>query len=168
VMSAPGPSPVEAYIAERITPHIPFVSVSNPAAIPPGKAALPRLEIANDKWEFIVRLLLSAARFIVLETNVLAEGVTTELMLIQARQRETDTVVVLPGASSVDEIREGRQLANAMGFRGRVGPTADAVSGDEPIFDAFVRLVDEDTLLGSDPAATSAFDGLLGTKGSAE
>lgn len=137
------PSEVEKVLAGQAPRYIPMLTVSNPAALADrAEHYLPRLELGNDDWNMAVRLLVAAARFIVVDCPALTPGLTEELEIILNREREGDTVIVLPPAP-----KQSEQLTE---------PWTTAVRA------AFGRVVESKALLAGDLARLPAFAGLLG------
>ncbi len=159
-------SRVESYLVTQVAGYLPVVAVWNPAAFGLNtREDLPRLEVSNDDWEMAVRLLISAAKFVVFECTVLAPGVLTELALIRNRQRVADTIIVIPSDSTADQIALLRDVA----FLGLPKPDArpTPTTAEGPIED-FSRVIEEKTLIESDPATLDVFRGLLPLRGSAD
>jgi len=137
------PSEVEKALANQAPRYIPMITVSNPAALAVrAQHDLPRLELGNDDWEVAVRLLVSAARFIVVECPALTPGLTEELEIILNRERQGDTVIVLPSAPQ-------QQLPE---------------SWTNAIRDVFDRVVETKALLADDLTRLPAFEDLLERK----
>jgi hypothetical protein len=139
------PSEVEKFLAHQAVRYIPMITVSNPVALADRtEHYLPRLELGNDDWKMVVRLLVSAARFVVVECPALTPGLTEELEIILSRQRQGDTVIVLPSAP-----QQSGQLPEAW---------------TSAIRDVFDRVIESKALLVGDLTRLPVFEGLLERK----
>lgn len=154
------PTGVEAYLGEHLAPHLPVVTIANPAAQIPGRGHVPRFEVENDAWPVAVRLLMLAAHFIVIEPARGSPGVVQELELITSFGRQADTIVVLPSARSRTSMDRIREIGGA-GFGEPVGPTAAFMGTGDAAVAAFARVVDDEAFGDLDPAELLVFRGLL-------
>ncbi|NUU17783.1 hypothetical protein HP550_11040 [Cellulomonas humilata] len=146
-----GSSALERWLAEPTDPAVPFVTVTNPAALR-AQAVLPRLDVAYDEWETAVLLLISAARVIIVEAGEATPGVLTELQFLASRGREPDTVVVI-GTPRED---------HSWVFGARGGdeplPSPGQLAADDPALASFAHILTEDEVLtiGSPDALVAA------------
>ena len=155
-----GPTDLDNYLSEKVSPHLPIITLSNPAAASPnvggGKSAILRLEVANERWEAVVRMLISAAQFIVVEAVVDGSGLRAELQFINEERRVADAMVVLSSANDRQEILRHRAM---------VGKPLDQepafVSAVSPLLNGFGRVVDVAQIDGKDPTSLTVFQGLL-------
>ena len=126
--------------------------------MPPCGAAgsrVPRLELGHEEWALAVRLLISAARLIVMECTLLGPGVLNELGLIVNRERAARTVIVLPSAATVRDAELRRDLFTGGLDGSHLEPPPFASRGAEPLA-PFERVIDADAMLAADPAELPA------------
>ena len=100
-----GDTSLEKQLAAVSAKSIRMIGVANSADLKPRSDGnvLPMLCLSQEDWVLFVSALINVAAFIVLDIDRLNPGVVAELELIIQQNRETDTLVVLPSRTAIDD-----------------------------------------------------------------
>ena len=155
-----GPTGLDRYLSKCLAPHLPVITLCNPAAGSPimggNDLATLRLEVPNRAWASVVRLLISAAQLIIIEALLDGPGLREELRFIHELDRSADTVVVLSSIKQREEILRQRLMS---------GVAADQdsyfVSSASPLLEGFGRIHSLPDIEQKEPGDTIAFQGLF-------
>jgi tetratricopeptide (TPR) repeat protein len=159
IASGGGPSSLERYLGTHLSKHVPVITIANPAALG-EQTIVPRLEMEHDAWQRAVRLLMSAAHFIVIEPARNSTGVNQELDLTKRSDRHADTIVVLPSEKTRSLMEMTREIMRT-GFDQNVGPTTKFLHANDEILKGFPRIVEDDVFGDRDPATLQVLRDVL-------
>ena len=118
-------SKVEAPIVAALGGNVPIVSIANPSPNLTLHDCIPKLEVNNDLWQSVLKILIDSAGLIVMLLGSATRGVFEELEMITKRGRSAATVVIVsPGvANDVPMIADLRSAQLA----GGVAPADPAI-----------------------------------------
>ena len=104
---------IEEAVADILNGHLAAVGIWNPQAISiPGiQRRIPKLEVRDAYWEYVVRALLKLSSLIVMHMDTLTAGVETELNAIREAGKESVSIVILPDPHRADKHALGDYLA---------------------------------------------------------
>ncbi len=104
---------VEETVAEILDDRLSAVGIWNPQAIeaPDIQRRIPKLEIRDAYWEYVLRALLKLASLIVMHMDTLTPGVETELNAIRKEGKDGVSIIILPDPTGEDEHALGDYVA---------------------------------------------------------
>jgi hypothetical protein len=133
---------LEAALATGLAGRVAVVGLQNPADSGSYRtAAIPKFALPGDGWQEDFGRLVAGAEFIVIVPVALSPGIGAEIAGVLRSGRETDTVVIVPGATA-DSVTETAALTTILGGAGPA--RGERVEAASPELAGFPRVVPED------------------------
>lgn len=137
---------VEDRLADLMKDKIRAIGIWNPSAIEvrSEKSQIPKLELQNGVWQYVLHLLVRHAAFIMIRLESLTPGVTIELNAISTAGRENVAVAVLPAPDAPDDHALEDAITSFLNQKQFSPPSRSALSTDQ--FAGFALVLSEPEL----------------------
>jgi tetratricopeptide (TPR) repeat protein len=133
---------LEAALATGLAGRVAVVGLQNPADSGSYRmAAIPKFALPGDGWQEDFGRLVAGAELIVIVPVALSPGIGAEIAGVLRSGRETDTVVIVPGATA-DSVTETAALTTILGGAGPA--RGERVEAASPELAGFPRVVPEE------------------------
>ncbi len=96
---------VEEEVAEILNDRLAAIGIWNPQAIdaPDIRRRIPKLEIRDAYWEYVLRALLKLASLVVMHMDTLTAGVEVELDAIRSEGKDIVSILIVPDPDEADD-----------------------------------------------------------------
>ncbi|MGC2237842.1 MAG: hypothetical protein WA584_16900 [Pyrinomonadaceae bacterium] len=85
----------EDQINTRVSQRMPIVGIDNAIDIYPERRSIPRLEVWDEHWLLVMLMMAERARIIVIAFSRFTEGLSDELLLLNALGRKDSTIIIV-------------------------------------------------------------------------